>query len=314
MAPVLEARRLAKHYGTLRAVEEVSLSLEPGEILGLLGPNGAGKTTTVSMIAGLLAPDGGEVLLMGQSPSTNGAAKRALGLVPQDLALFDGLTAEANLRLFGALYGLGGPGLDRAVKEGLAFVGLSERASSRVKSFSGGMKRRLNLAAGLLHDPSVLLLDEPTVGVDPQSRNAIFDVLEDLRSRGKAILYTTHYMEEAERLCSRIVIMDHGRVLAEGTAPELASRLPHPTRLVAELRGTGDEQDWIGEAGKLPGFSHVSLEGGRLGATVENLAEGTSALLAFIASRGLELASLETQRPDLETVFLALTGRDLRDA
>ena len=314
MAPLLEARHLAKTYGTLRAVEEVSLNLGPGEILGLLGPNGAGKTTTVSMIAGLLAPDGGEVLLMGQPPSSNGAAKRALGLVPQDLALFDGLTAEANLRLFGALYGLGGPGLDRAVREGLAFVGLSERASSRVKSFSGGMKRRLNLAAGLLHDPSVLLLDEPTVGVDPQSRNAIFDVLEDLRSRGKAILYTTHYMEEAERLCSRIVIMDHGRVLAEGTAPELAARLPHPTRLVAELRGGGDGEGWIGEVGKLPGFSHVSIEGGRLGATVENLAEGTSVLLDFIASRGLELASLETQRPDLETVFLALTGRELRDA
>ncbi len=314
MGSVLEARHLVKSYGDLKAVEDVSLRLDAGEVVGLLGPNGAGKTTTVSMIAGLLSPDSGEVSLMGRPATSNGEVKRALGLVPQDLALFDGLTAEANLRLFGSLYGLGGTKLKKAVADGLKFVGLSERASSRVKTFSGGMKRRLNLAAGLLHDPSILLLDEPTVGVDPQSRNAIFDMLEVLRSQGKAILYTTHYMEEAERLCSRIVIVDHGRVLAEGTTRELAAGLPQPRRLAVEVRGPdGGDGSWLDGVCALPGFSEVSFQSGTLTATVEDLTSGASVLLAHLEAHGLEVSSFQTERPDLETIFLALTGRGLRD-
>ena len=215
---MLEARGLRKSFGELRAVVGVSLILEPGRLLGLLGPNGAGKTTTVSMLTGLVTPDAGEVLVDGHRLAGDAdPTKRRLGLVPQDLALYDELSARANLRFFGALYGLAGPALEHATTAVLELVGLADRARDRVATYSGGMKRRLNLAAGLLHDPDVLLLDEPTVGVDPQSRNAIFDNLQALKARGKALLYTTHYMEEAERLADRIVIIDHGRVIADDT-------------------------------------------------------------------------------------------------
>jgi ABC-2 type transport system ATP-binding protein len=216
--PVLEIRRLRKTFGALVAVDDVSFSVEPGQLVGLLGPNGAGKTTTVSIIAGLVTPEGGDVLVGGKAMSGDtDPLKRKIGLVPQDLALYDELTARDNLRFFGALFGLSGTALDAAMTSTLTLVGLADRAGDRVKTFSGGMKRRLNLAAGLLHDPDVLLLDEPTVGVDPQSRNAIFDNLEELKRRGKALLYTTHYMEEAERLADRVVVIDHGKVVANDT-------------------------------------------------------------------------------------------------
>jgi ABC-2 type transport system ATP-binding protein len=224
---MLQARGLRKSFGELRAVVGVSLDLAPGRILGLLGPNGAGKTTTVSMLAGLIRPDAGDVLVDGHRLSGDAdTTKRRLGLVPQELALYEELSARANLRFFGALYGLHGPVLDRAVLSALELVGLTDRARARVGTYSGGMKRRLNLAAGLLHDPDVLLLDEPTVGVDPQSRNAIFENLEQLRQRGKALLYTTHYMEEAERLADRIVILDQGRVIADDTLAGLQQAHP----------------------------------------------------------------------------------------
>ena len=215
---LLEVRHLRKSFGPLLAVDDVSFSLEAGRLVGLLGPNGAGKTTTVSMVAGLVTPERGEVLVAGRRlASDTDPAKRRIGLVPQDLALYDELTARDNLRFFGSLFGLTARPLDEAIASALGLVGLADRARDAVRTFSGGMKRRLNLAAGLLHDPDVLLLDEPTVGVDPQSRNAIFDNLETLKARGKALLYTTHYMEEAERLADRIVVVDHGRVIADDT-------------------------------------------------------------------------------------------------
>ena len=215
---MLAVRDLRKTYGRLVAVDGASFSVEAGQLVGLLGPNGAGKSTTVAMIAGLVAPEGGSVTVAGQPlAGDTDPRKRLIGLVPQDLALYDELSAAANLRLFGALYGLGGRALEDAIGSSLLLVGLAERAGDRVATFSGGMKRRLNLAAGLLHDPEILLLDEPTVGVDPQSRNAIFENLEYLKGRGKALLYTTHYMEEAERLADRVVIIDHGRVIADDT-------------------------------------------------------------------------------------------------
>jgi ABC-2 type transport system ATP-binding protein len=215
---MLQARGLRKSFGELRAVVSVSLALEPGRIVGLLGPNGAGKTTTVSMLTGLVTPDAGEVLVNGHRLAGDAdPVKRRLGLVPQGLALYDELSAHDNLRFFGALYGLTGAALEHAMAKALALVGLADRARQRVRAYSGGMKRRLNLAAGLLHDPDILLLDEPTVGVDPQTRNAIFDNLEALKRRGKALLYTTHYLEEAERLADRLVILDHGRVIADDT-------------------------------------------------------------------------------------------------
>src|SRR5215813_12204705 len=246
---MLEVRNLRKTFGSLFAVDDVSFSVLPGRLTGLLGPNGAGKTTSVSIIAGLLTPERGDVLVGGRALSGDtDPGKRRIGLVPQDVALYDELTARDNLRFFGALYDLTGPALDHAMTAALTLVGLADRARDRVKTFSGGMKRRLNLAAGLLHDPDILLLDEPTVGVDPQSRNAIFDNLEELKRRGKALLYTTHYMEEAERLADRVVVVDHGHVVANDT--------------LAGLR---------------------------------------------------QMAPGEDGRPSLETVFLALTGRKLRD-
>jgi ABC-2 type transport system ATP-binding protein len=222
---VLAVRDLRKSYGRVTAVNGASFSVEPGQLVGLLGPNGAGKSTTVAMIAGLVTPDGGTVTIGGKPlGGDTDPQKRLIGLVPQDLALYEELPAAANLRLFGALYGMAGRPLEDAIGSVLLLVGLAERAGDRVKTFSGGMKRRLNLAAGLLHDPQILLLDEPTVGVDPQSRNAIFENLEYLKGLGKALLYTTHYMEEVERMADRIVVMDHGRVLADDTLAGLRAR------------------------------------------------------------------------------------------
>ena len=280
MPPVLAADRLRKSFGTLTAVADVSFEVGAGQIVGLLGPNGAGKSTTVGMIAGLLKPDSGEVRVNGAVlTGDTDPAKRAIGLVPQDLALFEELSARENLRFFGSLYDLSGPALAAAIGSGLDFVGLGERARDKVKTFSGGMKRRLNLAAGLLHDPNLVLLDEPTVGIDPQSRNAIFDNLEALRARGKALVYTTHYMEEAERLCDRIVIIDHGRVIASDTVKGLYGLLPASRRLSVELREAPTD---------------AVLSG----------------LRALPAVKDIEVVGA---RGDLETVFLSLTGRTLRD-
>src|SRR3954470_15521073 len=224
---MLTVKHLRKSFGTVLAVNDVSFSVTSGQIVGLLGPNGAGKTTTVSMVAGLLTPDAGEVLIAGQRlAGDTDPNKQRIGLVPQDLALYDELSARDNLRFFGALFELSGRALDTAIAAAADLVGLSDRLGDRVKDFSGGMKRRLNLAAGILHDPDILLLDEPTVGVDPQSRNAIFENLEELKRRGKALLYTTHYMEEAERLADRIVVVDHGAVIADDTVSALQARLP----------------------------------------------------------------------------------------
>jgi len=219
---VLEAVHLRKTFGALVAIDDVSLRIERGMMLGLLGPNGAGKTTTVSMLSGLLSPDKGQVEIDGRR--LNGdtdPGKRKIGLVPQDLALYEEMSARDNLRFFGGLYTLRGAELDRGIIAVLETVGLADRMNDPVKVFSGGMKRRLNLAIGLLHDPDVVLLDEPTVGVDPQSRNAIFDNLEQLKKQGKALLYTTHYMEEAQRLADRVVIIDHGKVIADDTVAGL---------------------------------------------------------------------------------------------
>ena len=232
---MLVVEGLTKRFGERVAVAGIGFRLARGECLGLLGPNGAGKTSTLSMISGIAAPDGGTVRLAEAGQTSD--LKRRVGLVPQDLALFDELSAWANLQLFGGLYGLRSITLRPRAEEALALVGLSDRRNDRVKTFSGGMKRRLNIAGALLHDPDLVLLDEPTVGVDPQSRNAIFENLEVLKRRGKTLIYTTHYMEEAERLCDRVLIMDHGHVLADDTVAALKGQHGNLERAFLHLTG-----------------------------------------------------------------------------
>ena len=309
---MLEVVGLVKRYGPLVAVDGVSFSVGAGEMVGLLGPNGAGKTTTVAMIAGLVTPDAGEVRVDGR-PLKGDAdpLKRRLGLVPQELALYDELSARANLRFFGGLYGLAGAGLEAAMDRVLTLVGLAERGRDAVKTFSGGMKRRLNLAASLLHDPAILLLDEPTVGVDPQSRNAIFENLEALKAEGKALVYTTHYMEEAERLCDRLVIIDKGRVVASDTMRGLAAKAPAVNRIWIELDDLADGP-WLTSVRGVPGVTAARPEGGRLAVDVADLGVAP-AVLASVAESGRRVTHFVSERADLESVFLNLTGRSLRD-
>lgn len=305
---VLVARGLRKAYGERVAVQDVSLALRPGEVLGLLGPNGAGKSTTVGMICGLTVPDAGSVTLAGgvSLAADEAGYKRRIGLVPQDIALYEELPARMNVELFGALYGMEAGLLKRRADEVLAMVGLSDRARDKPSTFSGGMKRRLNIACALVHDPEVILLDEPTAGVDPQSRNAIFDNLEMLKAAGKALIYTTHYMEEAERLADRITIVDHGRVVASGTQAQLFAMLPAAQTLQLDLDGEPDDA-------LLQGLPRATRTGQRLEVGVADIARDAGAVLAALAERGIQVRGIATARATLEDVFLALTGRQLRD-
>jgi len=273
-----------KRYGTRTAVDGLSLAVRRGEIFGLLGPNGAGKTTTVGLAIGLLVPDEGTVDVAGLGSPRDPAVRARIGLAPQALALYDALTGQENVAFFGSVYGLSGARLAERVAAAIEFVGLTDRRCDRVATYSGGMKRRLNLAVALVHDPELLLLDEPTVGVDPQSRNLIFENVRHLREAGKTIVYTTHYMEEAERLCDRVGIVDNGRLLALGTVPELVAAHGGRPELVAD---TGGEE--------------VRVE------TDDPLGE----LNRLAAAR--PVAAFRVERANLEQVFLHLTGRQLRD-
>jgi ABC-2 type transport system ATP-binding protein len=311
---MLEVRGLHKRYGDLVAVHEVSFTAQPGEMVGLLGPNGAGKTTTVSMIAGLLPPDKGEVRIEGSVVrGETDPVKRRMGLVPQDLALHDEIPAIENLSLFGALYGMSGGALRTAIGRALEITGLADRAQDTVRTFSGGMKRRLNLAAALLHDPKILLLDEPTVGVDPQSRNAIFTNLEELKAQGKTLVYTTHYMEEAERLCDRIIIVDHGKVIANDTLAGVRRLVPGLNVLELEIENPG-VGDWAGALRRLDGVDEVTADARCLRVTVRELLETSPRVLLWLRENGYRCSHIASQRADLETVFLTLTGRSVRNA
>ena len=310
---MLEVNGITKSYGKLMAVSGVSFRADYGETIGLLGPNGAGKTTTVSIIAGLLSPDSGEVLIEGkQVQRDTDPVKLKIGLVPQDMALYDQLTARDNLTFFAALYSLAGATVKRAIGDALTLVGLSDRADDKVGTFSGGMKRRLNLAAALLHDPQILLLDEPTVGVDPQSRNAIFENLETLKKRGKTLIYTTHYMEEAERLCDRIVIIDHGKLIANDTLQGLHKLLPVTNVIAIEL----DHADGFKPEPMLalPEVKSAELDQGTLRVGVHDLSRGAPGVLRWLAENGHSYNHVSSEQPNLETVFLTLTGRSLRDS
>jgi ABC-2 type transport system ATP-binding protein len=310
--PVLRCVGLRKRFGQRQAVDGVGFTIAAGETYGLLGPNGAGKTTTISMVCGILRRDGGDVWLDGTplGPDTV-AAKRGIGYVPQDLAIYPDLSARENLRFFGRLYGMGGTALARRVDEVLAVVDLADRANERTEGYSGGMKRRLNIAIGLLHEPRLLVLDEPTVGVDPQSRNAILASVEALSAQGLGILYTTHYMEEAERLCNRVGIIDEGRIIAEGTRRELVALVGELDKVV--LAAEGDLRAAADQLRGLEVVRQATVHEGGMDLLVPEARQALPALLEATTRDGIKIRSVEVVEPDLEAVFLHLTGKGLRD-
>jgi len=302
----LEIDCLSKRFGEVTAVDGVSLELGAGECLGLLGPNGAGKSTLIRSIVGRVLPDAGRVSVFGFAASTP-EARAALGWVPQELALYPRLTCKENLAAFGRYHGLSGGKLAEAVAWCLDWAALTDRAGDIEKNLSGGMKRRLNMAAGIIHRPRVVLMDEPTAGVDPQSRNRIFEMIEALRDKGAAIIYTTHYMEEAERLCDRVAIIDHGRVIAQGACQELVQNaFASRSQVVARFAGPADDVSaWVEQ--------HAGhLVDGSAEFTIERSTQ-IAGLLDDAAKAGLELLDVTLRRPNLESVFLHLTGRELRD-
>jgi len=312
MDDVLVVDSLVRSFGDLKAVDGVSFRIAPGETYGLLGPNGAGKTTIISMVAGLIAADHGTVTVAGEAMTERTTEpKRHLGLVPQEIAIYPDLSGRENLTLFGRLQGLRGGELKTRVEEVLALIGLTDRAKNRSKEYSGGMKRRLNIGIGLLHRPTLLILDEPTVGVDPQSRNAILESVEALASDGMAVLYTTHYMEEAERLCDRIGILDSGRLQAEGTRDELI-RLTGGVDTI-RLGGSGDLAGAAAELLEIPGVERVVTERRSAILTVKDAPTLVAQVVGTAAAHGITLSDVEILRPDLESVFLHLTGKGLRD-
>jgi ABC-2 type transport system ATP-binding protein len=316
---ILEARNLVKEYGELRAVDDVNLAIRKGEIFGLLGPNGAGKTTLLSMVTGLQAPTSGRITVDGLDLRDEiNEVKARLGLVPQELALYPTLSARDNLDFFGRLYGLGGKELRARVHEVLAMVQLTERANDAIETYSGGMKRRVNIAAGLLHQPEVLLLDEPTVGVDPQSRNAIFEGVEALNRSGMTVIYTTHYMEEAQRLCHRVAIIDEGKIVALDTPAALIRSLGGGILVLGVEDPDGGSRVERVEAmaeqiGALPAVKSVGRDDGHLKIETHRFQEALMAILEISNQLDVRITSLEKWEPNLESVFLHLTGKRLRE-
>lgn len=307
--PVLSCRDLRRTYGDCVAVDGVCLQIGPGETYGLLGPNGAGKTTVISLIAGVLRADAGQTQVDGRTVTPrNTAARAAIGYVPQEIALYPDLTGRENLRFFARLYGLGRAQVRARVEQVLQTVGLADRAGDLMSAYSGGMKRRLNIAAGLLHRPRLLILDEPTAGVDPQSRNAILAAVSALAAEGMAVLYTTHYMEEAQRLCDRIGILDEGRLIAEGTVAELTALVGELGRIRLTVAAGAD--DIAAQLRTLAVVSSATTADSEITLLV---ADASTALPAVLAAAGPRVRSVVVDEPDLEAVFLHLTGKTLRD-
>ncbi|HEX7473346.1 MAG TPA: ABC transporter ATP-binding protein [Candidatus Limnocylindrales bacterium] len=309
---VLRCSGLRKRFGERRAVDGVSLEIARGETYGLLGPNGAGKTTTISMICGILARDEGDIVVDGRpmDPGTT-AAKGAIGYVPQDLAIYPDLSARENMTFFGQLYGMGGRALRDRIDEVLEIIDLTDRAKERTEQYSGGMKRRLNIGIGLLHRPRLLVLDEPTVGVDPQSRNAILTSVERLSAEGMGILYTTHYMEEAERLCDRVGIIDEGHIVAEGTRRELVALVGGHDKVT--LVASGDVRAGAAAAQAIEGVRTATAHDAGIDLLVVEARRLLPRLMEAVAGAGVTIRSVEVEEPDLEAVFLHLTGKALRD-
>jgi ABC-2 type transport system ATP-binding protein len=309
---IVEVNNLVKSYNGLTAVNGVNFAIRQGEIFGLLGPNGAGKTTTISMLTCLLVPTSGTVNIAGHDVVSEAkAVKGIIGLVPQDLAVYPLLSARDNLLFFGRIYGLKGRPLRQRVDDLLEMVGINERTNDLVDKFSGGMKRRVNIAAGLLHQPQVLFLDEPTVGVDPQSRNFIFDNIEQLNRQGMTILYTTHYMEEAERLCHRVAIIDQGQIIALDTPKTLIGSLGGGIIRLGVPEST--TQAFIDQVKKLPAVKDVSRRDDILSVQTRHSQEALMQIIQLLNAAKVTITTLEILEPNLESVFLHLTGRRLRD-
>ncbi|PDW05007.1 hypothetical protein CJ255_01000 [Candidatus Viridilinea mediisalina] len=311
---MLEVKDLFFQYpgASQPSVQGVSFAIRKGEIFGLLGPNGAGKSTTISMLSCLMPPGGGTVQIAGHDVVQHAhEVKQRIGLIPQELALYPALSAHDNLRYFGGIYGLRGRMLRQRVTEALAMVGLSNRTHDKVNTFSGGMKRRVNIAAGLLHRPEILFLDEPTVGVDPQSRNFIFDNVEALNREGMTIVYTTHYMEEVERLCQRIAIVDQGKLIALDTPRALIEALGGGVVMLNVPEGTPESLD--ATLRTCPGVLEVRRIDGRIALNTQAVSQALTGALAALEAAGVALNGLQVLEPNLETVFLELTGRSLRD-
>lgn len=302
---------ILKRYGHQLVLDHVHLEIRQGEILGLLGPNGAGKTTLIHALSGLIGIDSGSIELFGERLSGPMLeVKRKIGLVTQDITVFEDLTAQENLAFFGGIYGLRGAELSRQITETLQFVGLTDQAHKRPSKFSGGMKRRLNIACSIIHRPRLLIMDEPTVGIDPQSRNHILESVRELQKRGTTILYTTHYMEEVQSLASRVVIMDQGHVIAQGTIDELVKNIHHEEKIKLEVVELTD--DLIDNIKRLDGVKHVVLSGTQIQILSRAGAGNLDRILSLAKSAGGVL-SIHAEKPTLEDVFLTLTGKQLRD-
>jgi len=309
---MIEVRSISKSYGNIESLRDISFSIKKGEIFGLLGPNGAGKSTTVNILNTLLKPDAGEIYIDGVNIFNNpDAFKMMMGIVPQEIALYENLTAYENLIFWGSLYNIHKSELRNNATRILQLVGLSGRKNDRIKTFSGGMKRRINIACSLLHKPRILVMDEPTAGVDPQNRNHIFDVIENLNREGMTIIYTTHYMEEAERLCDSIAIIDLGTIRAQGTLQEL--RMISGARNIITIRFAGLAVDSIKRIKDSFPLSVLDSKGNTLKVECENISDEISGIIDKVKMEGGLIESINTQGANLEYVFLKLTGKKLRD-
>jgi ABC-2 type transport system ATP-binding protein len=314
MPAILEVDGLVKKYGEAVAVNGISFEIREGEIFSLLGPNGAGKTTTISVLSTLFAPSSGDARIGGYSVVKEPMRVRNLiGVVPQDLALYDDLTARENLNFWGQMYGLSGKALKTRVAEVLEQIGLSDKANKRVKTYSGGMKRRVNIGVGLLHRPKLLFMDEPTVGIDPQSRRAILDSVKELNQQGMTVLYTTHYMEEAEELSHRVGIIDHGELKALGTQAELTHQVGESDTLILHMDEGQNADALLAALRKIPGVLRADLSASGLTVIAPEAENILSPAILKASELGIKIRSVEIREPNLEAVFLQLTGRALRD-
>ncbi|SDN57930.1 ABC transporter ATP-binding protein [Bacillus sp. OK048] len=309
---MLKVENLKKSFGNREVVRGVTFSVNKGESFGLLGPNGAGKSTTISMICGLIASSSGDVTIGGVSIKQNPMeVKRKIGVVPQDIALYPTISARENLYFWGRMYGLSRGEAKKRTEEVLEIVGLQDRAKEKIENYSGGMKRRINIGAALMHKPELLIMDEPTVGIDPQSRNHILETVKKLNQEGMTVIYTSHYMEEVEYLCERIAIVDQGLVIASGTKADLCNRLMGATSI--QVKVNASSPDLINLLGTIQNVQSVKADGELITIYASDARQALGDVVAIVVQSGLQVLSVEVQEPNLETVFLQLTGRTLRD-